>query len=90
MTALARDPAPGPAAAAAVGLVRAYQAVVSPALSAILGPSHGCRFEPTCSCYAAEALSRHGALRGGLLSAGRLLRCTPLSRGGPDPVPPAR
>lgn len=46
-----------------------------------------CRFEPTCSVYALQALERHGALRGGLLSAGRILRCHPYCAGGCDPVP---
>ncbi len=48
-----------------------------------------CRFEPSCSHYAREALARHGALRGGLLSVRRILRCNPWHEGGFDPVPPA-
>jgi putative membrane protein insertion efficiency factor len=62
---------PGPAARLLVGLVRAYQLVISP----WLGPS--CRFEPSCSSYAVEALRRHGALRGAWLTLRRLGRCHP-------------
>ncbi len=46
-----------------------------------------CRFSPTCSEYAAQAITRHGAVRGGLLASWRILRCQPLSKGGYDPVP---
>lgn len=62
-------------------LVRVYQRLVSP----LLPPS--CRFHPSCSAYAAGALERHGALRGGWLTARRLLRCHPWHPGGFDPVP---
>jgi len=48
-----------------------------------------CRYEPSCSAYAAEAVSVHGALRGSLLAAHRLCRCGPWGAGGYDPVPPA-
>ncbi|MEW5863127.1 MAG: membrane protein insertion efficiency factor YidD [Pseudomonadota bacterium] len=64
--------------------VRAYRYFLSP----MLGPS--CRFHPSCSAYAEEALARHGALRGLWLSARRLCRCAPWHPGGYDPVPPAR
>ena len=64
-----------------VGLVRAYKLVVSP----LLPPS--CRFEPTCSRYAEEAVRRFGALRGASLAARRLLRCRPGAAAGYDPVP---
>ena len=64
-------------------LVHAYRVVVSP----LLGPR--CRFAPSCSAYAIEALRTHGALRGSWLTVRRLVRCHPFNRGGVDPVPPA-
>lgn len=48
-----------------------------------------CRYEPSCSAYAAEAVTRHGALKGGFLAAHRLCRCGPWTEGGYDPVPPS-
>lgn len=77
----------GVAATVAVGLVRVYQNTASPLLPVLLGPGCGCRFYPTCSHYAAEALSTHGLVRGGILAARRLMKCTPLHPGGNDPVP---
>ena len=71
-------------AALLVLLIRGYQRFLSP----LLGPR--CRFVPSCSEYAAEALQRHGALRGLWLTCWRLLRCQPFCRGGYDPVPPQR
>lgn len=62
-------------------LLGAYRRLVSP----LLPPA--CRFHPTCSAYAAEAVRRHGALRGSLLALKRLARCHPLCEGGIDPVP---
>lgn len=64
-----------------IHVIRGYQVAVSP----LLPPA--CRYTPTCSHYAAEALERHGVLRGGWLAAGRLLRCHPFRAGGYDPVP---
>jgi putative membrane protein insertion efficiency factor len=63
-------------------LIRYYQRAVSPALGA------RCRFQPTCSQYAYEAVEVHGAARGSWLTARRLLRCHPGHPGGYDPVPP--
>ena len=65
------------------GLIRAYQLVISP----LLQPS--CRFEPSCSHYAQEAIATHGAARGLFLTLHRLLRCHPWGGSGYDPVPPA-
>jgi putative membrane protein insertion efficiency factor len=65
----------------ALAPIRAYQRWVSPALP------RRCRYEPTCSAYAASAIRRFGVLRGSLLAAWRLLRCNPFSNGGIDPVP---
>ena len=65
-----------------IALVRVYQVVISP----LIGPR--CRFYPSCSNYAIEAMRVHGALRGSGLAAWRVLRCNPLSNGGLDPVPP--
>lgn len=63
--------------------VRAYRMFLGPWLG------HSCRFQPTCSAYALEALERHGALRGGWMTARRLLRCRPGGGHGYDPVPEA-
>jgi putative membrane protein insertion efficiency factor len=71
-------------------LIRGYQIFVSPALDFILGPGCGCRYEPTCSHYALEAIETHGNVRGGWLGLKRLCRCHPWGGGGFDPVPPAR
>jgi len=67
--------------AAALLLLRAYKRLVSP----LLPPA--CRFYPTCSEYAAQAIAKHGVLRGGILAARRLMKCHPLHPGGYDPVP---
>ena len=64
--------------------IRFYQYCISP-----LFPAR-CRFYPTCSAYAREALMTHGIIKGGLLAAYRLLRCHPFCSGGYDPVPPAK
>jgi uncharacterized protein len=62
-------------------ILKTYKKFISP----VLPPS--CRFYPTCSEYAVEAVSRFGVIKGGLLSVKRLLRCNPYCRGGFDPVP---
>lgn len=68
-----------------IGVVRVYQLTLSPVLFALAGPS--CRFTPSCSQYAIEALRKHGALRGSWLALRRLFRCQPFCQGGYDPVP---
>lgn len=65
-----------------LALVDLYRRCLSPLLPPL------CRYEPSCSAYAREALLTHGALKGALLAAWRVLRCNPLGRGGADPVPP--
>lgn len=67
-----------------IALVRVYQVVISP----LVGPR--CRFYPSCSNYAIEAMRVHGALRGSGMAAWRILRCNPFNDGGLDPVPPRR
>lgn len=65
----------------ALALIRLWQLTISP----LLGPA--CRFEPSCSRYAAEAIERFGVLRGGTLAVRRVGRCHPFHPGGFDPVP---
>jgi len=65
-----------------VRLVDLYRTRVSPLLPPL------CRFEPSCSAYAREALLLHGSVKGMLLAVWRVLRCNPLCKGGYDPVPP--
>jgi putative membrane protein insertion efficiency factor len=64
-----------------VALIRAYRYCLSPWWG------RSCRFEPTCSAYAIEAIERHGAVKGGLFASRRLLCCHPWHHGGFDPVP---
>jgi putative membrane protein insertion efficiency factor len=66
-----------------LALIAFYRFAISP----LLGPH--CRFHPTCSAYAAQALREHGLLRGSWLAVRRILRCHPYHPGGLDPVPPA-
>jgi putative membrane protein insertion efficiency factor len=66
---------------AAVAPLRLYHLVISPLLP------RSCRFEPTCSVYARDAILRHGIVRGGWLALRRLVRCRPACAGGDDPVP---
>ena len=70
-----------------VALIGLYQRTLSPALPVFFGPACGCRFSPTCSHYAAEAIRTRGAFVGIWLAARRLVKCTPLHPGGFDPVP---
>ena len=71
----------GPLAAVLLLLLAVYRRLISP----LLGPR--CRYVPTCSTYAVEAVKRHGALRGSWLTLKRVLRCHPFAEGGDDPVP---
>ena len=66
----------------ATRLIRGYQLLISP----LLGPR--CRFTPTCSQYAIEAVNHHGVIKGCWLAGKRLLKCHPLNHGGYDPIPP--
>ena len=68
-----------------IAIIDLYRAVLSPLITATFGPA--CRFEPSCSAYAGEALRRHGIVAGGRLALGRLLRCRPAGGWGYDPVP---
>lgn len=70
-----------------LGLIWIYRRTLSPLLAALSGPNGGCRFHPSCSQYAAEAVRAHGALAGGWLALRRVLKCHPLHPGGFDPVP---
>ena len=80
----AGDVGHGPVVRLLLALIGGYRRWLSP----LLGPR--CRFAPTCSAYAAEALARHGGLRGSWLALRRLARCHPFHPGGHDPVPPVR
>ncbi len=71
-------------------LLFAYKNILSPMLHAIPGVSGACRFQPTCSEYAAIAIAEHGLGRGTMMALARLARCHPLHRGAFDPVPPRR
>lgn len=67
-----------------IGAIKFYRKHISPAKIPC------CRFTPTCSAYAIEAITVHGAIKGGALALYRILRCNPLCKGGYDPVPPKR
>jgi len=69
---------------ALIGMVKAYRLLISPALGS------NCRFEPSCSAYALQALNQHGAMAGSCLTLRRLGRCHPWCEGGYDPVPPPK
>jgi putative membrane protein insertion efficiency factor len=67
-----------------LAIVKFYQLFISPLLG------QNCRFHPTCSCYAHEALVRHGAFKGSWLAIKRIVKCQPMHPGGIDNVPPAK
>lgn len=64
--------------------VHGYRLLLSPWIG------HSCRFQPTCSIYALEALEKHGAFKGGYMAAVRIIRCNPWGGSGFDPVPPRK
>lgn len=65
-----------------IGCIRFYQKYLSP-----LKIYTHCKYTPTCSQYAVEAIEKYGVIKGGLLACWRILRCNPFSKGGVDPVP---
>jgi uncharacterized protein len=65
-----------------LAMIRAYQAVISPAL-----PADTCRFYPSCSHFGYQAIYKHGAIKGSVMAVWRVLRCNPFNPGGYDPVP---
>ncbi|MBQ7294701.1 MAG: membrane protein insertion efficiency factor YidD [Clostridia bacterium] len=67
-----------------LAIIRFYRRHISPHLPPM------CKYYPTCSCYAIEAIETHGAFKGSVLAALRILRCNPLFPGGYDPVPPKK
>ena len=71
-------------------LQRIYKCTLSPLLHWMAGPGGGCRFEPSCSAYFAEAVETHGLLRGASLGVRRICRCNPWCASGFDPVPPVQ
>jgi putative membrane protein insertion efficiency factor len=72
---------------AALGVVAIYRAAISPVIHALNGPA--CRFEPSCSVYARDAIAEYGIVRGGAMALWRIARCNPLGGHGYDPVPPS-
>jgi uncharacterized protein len=76
-----------PAQHLVIAIVRVYRWTLSPALTFLFGPLSRCRFTPSCSAYAIEAIRSHGALAGGWLAVKRLARCHPWGSCGHDPVP---
>jgi len=71
----------------AVGSVAIYRGAISPVIHALNGPA--CRFEPSCSAYARDAIAEYGIARGGAMALWRIARCNPLGGHGYDPVPPS-
>jgi putative membrane protein insertion efficiency factor len=70
-----------------IGALRVYRAVLSPLKQWVTGPGGVCRYAPTCSAYALEAVQRHGVWQGGALATRRICRCHPWGSAGFDPVP---
>jgi putative membrane protein insertion efficiency factor len=68
--------------------IRAYQLIFSPLQTFLFGATGACRYTPSCSAYAVEALKEHGAIKGTALAAKRICRCHPWGGCGHDPVPP--
>lgn len=68
----------------AIGFIKGYQRFISPMLGS------NCRFNPTCSSYAIQAVERFGVIKGTWLASKRILKCHPLNEGGDDPVPPLK
>jgi uncharacterized protein len=79
---------PSVTAQLALKMLRIYRAILSPLIMGIYGPA--CRFEPSCSEYAHQAIATYGVMRGGAMAARRLARCHPLGGHGHDPVPRAQ
>lgn len=69
---------------AAAGAIAIYRAAISPVIHALNGPA--CRFEPSCSAYARDAIAQYGIVRGGAMALWRIARCNPMGRHGYDPV----
>jgi hypothetical protein len=67
--------------------IRIYRWMIAPAQFFLFGPAGGCRFMPSCSQYAMDAVHAHGAITGGWLATKRICRCHPWGKGGHDPVP---
>jgi uncharacterized protein len=68
-------------------LIRVYRWTLSPVLTVLFGPNSGCRYTPTCSRYALQAIQKHGAISGTWLGLKRICRCNPFGGCGHDPVP---
>lgn len=82
------SPSPIPVKTIVVALIRLYQMLLSPIIHLV--PGSGCRYLPTCSQYAIEAVQTHGIFKGVALGIYRILRCNPWGSSGHDPVPPRR
>jgi uncharacterized protein len=70
-----------------LGAIQIYRHTLSPAQLFLFGPGTGCRFTPTCSQYALDAITEHGAISGSVLAVKRICRCHPFAQSGHDPVP---